>query len=185
MDKGNAKQNLLGRRFGKLTVISSAGRLWKKYYWNCICDCGIEKKIRGTHLTHGKIISCGCSKRERRCVLTKQTEGILGLYTPIYRYYWHSAKRRGLEFNLPLEFFLQQIQARCFYCGDNPNNKCKQTNVFYSGLDRINNNKGYILDNIVPCCITCNIMKRNMDQIQFLSQVKKIYRSSQCQCSSM
>lgn len=30
------------------------------------------------------------------------------------------------------------------------------------GLDRINNSKGYTIDNIVPCCGNCNKLKNNI-----------------------
>lgn len=54
---------LLGQRFGKLVVkkfshISLGNRA--KTLWLCICDCGNEKIVRGTHLTEGSVQSCGC-----------------------------------------------------------------------------------------------------------------------------
>lgn len=29
-------------------------------YWNCICDCGVECKVRGSSLRLGRAKSCGC-----------------------------------------------------------------------------------------------------------------------------
>jgi hypothetical protein len=37
----------------------------------------------------------------------------------------------------------------CVYCGS-------LIRGIGSGLDRINNSKGYIIDNVNPCCGTCN-----------------------------
>lgn len=65
------KVELTGRRFGRLVVIEQAleksanGAL----HWKCKCDCGNEKIIRGTNLTSGKTLSCGCYNRE---VITKE-----------------------------------------------------------------------------------------------------------------
>lgn len=51
-------------RFGKLKVIKFNGYQEninaKRRMWLCKCDCGNEKIIRGSHLTTGKIVSCGC-----------------------------------------------------------------------------------------------------------------------------
>lgn len=54
--------DLIGRRFGRLLVIKKAEILNKKAYWLCECDCGATKTIRGSHLSAGKIISCGCHR---------------------------------------------------------------------------------------------------------------------------
>lgn len=34
-------------------------------------------------------------------------------------------------------------------------------------IDIIDNNKGYIVDNIIPCCIVCNRAKGNMSLEEF------------------
>lgn len=55
------KKDITGLRFGKLFVIScSHVDSHKQTYWNCICDCGTEKKIRGSSLWNGRTDSCGC-----------------------------------------------------------------------------------------------------------------------------
>lgn len=54
-------QDLTGRRFGKLSVISYAGRRGKQSTWNCACDCGVTKVIFATNLVSGISKTCGCS----------------------------------------------------------------------------------------------------------------------------
>lgn len=44
----------------------------------------------------------------------------------------------------------------------------------YNGVDRINSTDGYSISNCVPCCETCNKMKLDYDQHDFLEHVKKI-----------
>ena len=56
--------NLVGQRFGKLVVISQVQNRKGHSYWNCLCDCGKEKIIRGSHLKNGSIKSCGCINKE-------------------------------------------------------------------------------------------------------------------------
>ena len=57
--------DLAGLKFGKLNVISPAGSRGGHMYWNCICDCGNEKTVRGSHLKYGNVRSCGCLPAHR------------------------------------------------------------------------------------------------------------------------
>lgn len=58
-------ENLIGQRFGKLTVIRKADE--KKTYggkeyvaWVCKCDCGNEVEVITSALKNGNTTSCGC-----------------------------------------------------------------------------------------------------------------------------
>ena len=58
------KQDLTGRRFGKLTVISRNPQLEDRYYtWNCQCDCGGKIVVNTKRLTRGTITNCGCDSK--------------------------------------------------------------------------------------------------------------------------
>ena len=62
--------DLTGRKFGRLTVVSSAENAYRpngkpRRRWNCVCDCGSEKIVYGENLTQGKTLSCGCMQKER------------------------------------------------------------------------------------------------------------------------
>lgn len=68
--KGGMKEmakriDLTGQKFGRLTVISYAGR---SYYghtqWKCKCDCGNEILTVYQSLKSGCTKSCGCLKSE-------------------------------------------------------------------------------------------------------------------------
>jgi hypothetical protein len=58
--------DLTGRRFGRLIVISYAGK-WdgKNAKWNAVCDCGNETCIAASSLATGATSSCGCLRLER------------------------------------------------------------------------------------------------------------------------
>lgn len=73
--------------------------------------------------------------------------------------------RRGIEFKLDFDYFMQFWQKPCTYCGDE---------MPYIGLDRIDSELGYIEGNICSCCGTCNKMKQRMTVEDFLSRCKKI-----------
>jgi hypothetical protein len=73
---GRIKEDLTGKRFGKLRVVRRNGSSARGHsLWLCICDCGIEKNIPANHLSRGNTKSCGCWRREFS-VVTKTTHGM-------------------------------------------------------------------------------------------------------------
>lgn len=54
-------EDLTGRRFGKLVACKIVGKSKKSgYMWECLCDCGNYKVVRGSHLKRDHVRSCGC-----------------------------------------------------------------------------------------------------------------------------
>lgn len=53
---------LVGKRFGRLLVLSRAG-LKTPPRWLCQCDCGNRKTVPGASLRNGNTRSCGCLRR--------------------------------------------------------------------------------------------------------------------------
>ena len=60
------KENLIGKKFERLTVIQPLPSRNKKTYWLCQCDCGQKCEARADSLKNGKIKSCGCLNNEQR-----------------------------------------------------------------------------------------------------------------------
>ena len=58
------RKNIVGQRFGRLTVISFSAVRKGKAYWLCICDCGNEIPASTSNLRAGKHMSCGCFRIE-------------------------------------------------------------------------------------------------------------------------
>lgn len=56
--------DLTGQKFGRLTVIKRANNIGRFTAWLCKCDCGITKIVQTGHLRQGRIISCGCWRKE-------------------------------------------------------------------------------------------------------------------------
>jgi hypothetical protein len=69
---GPQARNLAGEVFGRLTVLSFAGRCGKHLTWNCVCDCGNKTVVLSTSLTSGVTQSCGCLHKER---FSRKTHG--------------------------------------------------------------------------------------------------------------
>lgn len=55
---------LVGKKFGRLTVLSKHSAKNGKWRYNCSCSCGNEKVIAGRQLTNGDCVSCGCYQKE-------------------------------------------------------------------------------------------------------------------------
>lgn len=70
MSHSTKKLNLIGQRYGKLTVIAPAENIGSKTAWLCRCDCGKETIVKTCYLRKGHVTSCGC---------TETASGIRGL----------------------------------------------------------------------------------------------------------
>lgn len=56
--------NLIGQRFGYLTVIERvANGKCNEVRWLCKCDCGNHTEVSSVNLKNGHCKSCGCLKR--------------------------------------------------------------------------------------------------------------------------
>lgn len=66
MPKGSISKNrinLLGERFGILTVLNSAPSRKNRACWLCLCDCQNTVEVSGKELRNGHTKSCGCRSR--------------------------------------------------------------------------------------------------------------------------
>lgn len=85
---------LVGKRFGKLTVVSRSENHIQpngstKVMWKCKCDCGNSIIVQDYHLKTGHTTSCGCYHAEHmRELLIRDLQGQkFGKLTPIRRAY--------------------------------------------------------------------------------------------------
>lgn len=94
--------------------------------------------------------------------------------------YKGNAKKKGYSFKLTEKQFSEITKQDCFYCGAKPSNvtgrKRKSGNYIYNGLDRVDNTKGYTIDNVVPCCRFCNNAKSNHTLQEFKEWSERLYK---------
>lgn len=168
---------LEGKVFGKLTVISLEGYRdkgrKKKPLWRCLCECGQESVVLGGNLTKGNSTSCGCSR-----LLSLDGEGNR---RAVIRKYKRHAFQGGREWRLEDDEAVSLFESNCHYCGSPPSNahhwKDKRRRGYdYSGIDRINNELGYIPGNVVACCRVCNFAKGSTSYADFVAWAKRIGR---------
>lgn len=88
-----------------------------------------------------------------------------------YSYCKKHAKERKIEFTITLDEFDDITKKECVYCGKFSYNEIKIT-----GIDRVDSNLGYILNNCVSCCYKCNTMKNAMTQAEFFQHINDIIK---------
>lgn len=163
--------DLTGQSFGRLTVIRlDARRRGRHLYWQCLCICGKEVIVAGGHLRSRHTVSCGCA----HFLPADETA-----FREVFRCYQLNAKQHDRRFTLTAEQFRKITSSVCFYCGVVPSKEQKARtgngrSYLYNGIDRTDNSQGYTLENSVACCQTCNYMKRDLSQNDFLEHVSRI-----------
>lgn len=75
------------------------------------------------------------------------------------------ATLKGIQWNddMTKNVCFDMIQSSCFYC-DRNDPEC------LNGIDRMDNSKGYSIENCVPCCKYCNFMKKALDAHTFVER---------------
>lgn len=68
-------KDYVGKRFGRLTVVSYIGKRRGMHFWRCKCDCGRFCDAGQTNLQNGETSSCGCLAEERRKETLKFMDG--------------------------------------------------------------------------------------------------------------
>ena len=173
--------DITGRRFSYLTVIkrvgnfvyfNSKGQRKQKSRYLCKCDCGKEFVRQYSSIVGkgAKIKSCGCKKAEILAFKNRNKRILNSPAKSLMARYKVGARKRGLSFSLSLSEFSKITSMNCNYCGVAPFqiSKGHWNDYEYNGIDRLDSSKGYYLDNCVPCCGNCNLMKLDMSYIDFM-----------------
>jgi len=184
--KKSVKLIPLGTIFGKLTIINEIPTMstlkTPRAQFDVKCECGVEFKAIGTRLRKGDLKSCkNCSFKDRE--FNKQK-----IVTQIEQLYNHNIvirckdSKKNISNNLSLIDFEKLIYQNCYYCGDEPKPSLRFKNrkylnsktILINGVDRIDSDLGYSIENCVPCCTICNKMKMDLKQNEFILKIEKI-----------
>jgi hypothetical protein len=192
-------KDMVGCKFGRLTVVRFAGR---RYYrdgsyrsvWECMCDCGNPEPVQRiqSSLTQKQTVSCGCWSSEKQSIRCRKSGTA---FRDLWFSYKKGARNRGLEWTITEEQFKEITSAPCYYTGRPPvqearssagNKNLKFTHniqpyevYLYNGIDRLDNTKGYTVENCVACCEEANFAKCTMTQNAFISLCKEVAQQHQ------
>lgn len=93
-----------------------------------------------------------------------------------------NAHERGYVYTLSKEQLLGLMSQHCHYCGAEPSNVSSgrdyNGSFTYNGVDRVDNDQGYMIDNVVSCCRQCNVAKHTHPAKAFLEWVTRVYEHS-------
>ena len=197
----STKINLLGKIFESLTVIEQGpDKIYKKNNhrqtrWLCRCICGKEILVNSSLLIRKKYakFSCGCKNYTKEHGNKKLRDPKIASLRALIKRYRASARNRskktwGLTENKAILLF----NGNCFYCGSAPANTynvymtkegkantkniayAKTAQILFNGIDRKDSSFGYIDDNVVSCCTTCNFAKNRLSIYDFYQWIEKI-----------
>lgn len=136
--------SLVGRKFGKLTVVERTENKGKEPAWICQCECGNTTTVMGLNLKNNSTKGCGCLLKTHGKTSGKDAEG---KRTTSKEYKsWHMMKTRCLNPNYDrydcyggrgitvCDRWTNSFEAFLEDMGPRPENM---------ELDRINNDDGY------------------------------------------
>jgi len=183
--KLDKRSQIVGKTYNGVVILSATNKIKNKgVVFNCLCHCGKEFESLGSILKNGHRKSCGCLHTQAKFKVGRITS--IDDVDKAYRYkfteYRGGCKRgkRQIPFELTFPEFRDIITKNCTYCDTEPYmttvNK-GQTYVFRAkmvGVDRLDNDKGYTKTNCVPCCRTCNMMKKNLSLCDFTEHIYRI-----------
>lgn len=170
-------RDLTGRTFGRLTVIGRAPNRGKATCWKCRCVCGSTSVAEADPLVDGRTRSCGCVRRENSRRLGVENPPISFRYDDpfipainhILHVYICAARKRRLEWALTRDEVIRLVTANCHYCGTHPATSTRKRGIFYNGIDRVDNERGYITENVVTACEFCNKAKSVKSYASFIA----------------
>ena len=175
-------KDLTNKRFGKLVAIkfveksnrSEKNRHKSKAFWLCNCDCGKSLVTNTSSLTKGLTKSCGCLRKD---ISYRGFEDLSGSYINRIK---KGATSRGLDYNVSDKYLWDLFV--------NQNKKCKLSGLSIelvtdytnkhelntASLDRIDNDKGYIADNVMWVHRDLNMMRRKHSVEYFISVCESV-----------
>ena len=127
------------------------------------CRCEKTKIHRKNNIEHYRAYD----KSDERIAMKKQNY----IDNPNQRYdkCRRNAKKRGYEFLLTMEEYEKLTRNQyCYLCNQKFN---------YTGLDRVNNNRGYEIGNVLPCCRLCNSGKNDDTLFNHWMRCKNTYNN--------
>jgi len=119
---------------------------------------------------HISFMNGGIGKLYPECFENKTT------YTSYDVYKKNCARIRNKDFELTKEEYLVYQEKDCYICG-----KKSMYDEHTNGIDRVDDNIGYVTWNCKSCCKTCNYMKGSRNLSEFIEKCKQVsvYSSGQ------
>ncbi len=184
--------DVTNQKFNMLTATRFLYVKNEKSFWEFKCDCGNILEAYVGSVKVGNTKSCGCL---RKLISSKRLQNVgvplkfpkgESAFNNLYRSYKRTAEKHGRVFLLTPEQFRSLTSSKCYFCGKYPYNEYKlprgNGGYLYNGIDRMDNTIGYVLENCVPSCMSCNYAKKDLTLDQFKELIKNIYNNFFLNC---
>lgn len=191
------KIDLTGKVFKHFTVVKESGKdKYGNIKWECLCNCGKTFVSPRGSITSKHRTSCGCKAyawTQKRVDNDKAYRTTMNHRLSLVE---RNAVRKGREWKLTKELTESLILSNCYYCGVEPNQRynlyCNQDGdirrtgnfkriengwITVHGIDRIDSSKGYLPDNVRPCCKDCNRSKSDLIEDDFKVWIERLYNN--------
>lgn len=174
--KNIVNKNLIGKTFGNLAVTAQGPDVTDKRgkvnrTWLCVCKCGRDSYVATNALMTGNTKSCGCGRFSGR---TRSDKKLQIPTSSLIRSIKRRATERGISWDISEDAVKKALASDCTYCGSAPRFYARD-GVTRNGIDRLDNDLGYTVDNSIPCCTVCNQMKGTFSFTEFSRKISDIY----------
>lgn len=179
-------QDYIGKKYFKLSIINiekASPKNRSRSFAICLCDCGKEYKVRLDSVTSGKTKSCGCLSVRRESMDGSRNPAFKGMDdipSSWLKEYERNAKKRGIEWNLSIDDVVFVYKKQNKLCALS-NTKLEFGRIRYrletnASIDRIDNSKGYIKDNIQIVLKSLNIIRGSLSVNDFINLCRMVVK---------
>ncbi len=191
---GKIYNNIKVLEFHSFKLVGTKGKRTSLCKFLCL-HCNTEFINKLQKVRRGVIKSCGCMPNMAKNISkarSKMTSRERVLKDALKKY-TTNARVKERDFELTYNQFCEFVSGDCHYCGEPPiprTSKQILSKLKYrddvtkevlslNGIDRINSEIGYTLNNCVSCCEICNKAKRDLTQKEFYRWIQRLSRHQQ------
>ncbi len=164
--------DLTGKSFNGTRIVKFDGidKKSQQMRWLVVCPYGEKHRVLGSGLRRGG--------SKYRCICTASLSYGEASFNKLFGSYKQNARYKGISFRLSKPEFRKLTKGNCFYCGIKPSRvfKPKRSNgeYIYNGVDRLDSDGPYRVENCVSCCKVHNEMKMKMSANQFVEACEAV-----------
>jgi hypothetical protein len=162
--------NLVGKRFGKWTVVKQAQNDQKNncLMWECFCECGVRSKVRGKCLLSGGSTQCRACKDKSMI-----SEEIVPAF--MFNRIKQGSQKRGIDFSISKKYIEKKLIEQNKECAlSGLPIEIRSIDGYKASLDRIDSSKGYVEGNVQWVVQEINFMKQSLSENDFVNLCKKV-----------
>ncbi len=111
-------------------------------------------------------------------MVARKLPGGLANARSLFSSYKWIARKKGRDWEIDFPTFVSITSSNCYLCQSPPAQikagGRRHGPYVYNGVDRVDNTKGYILGNVMPCCKACNTLKGEKPLPEIFKHLQKI-----------